>query len=79
MTLTELLPEIEKTAQIIGLVLSIIAITILITWCVLVIIGLYKENDMKKEYIKTLNDHEKAIIKDYETIKWHPFKKGNRK
>lgn len=47
---------------------------IMLTMCIFLIIYTIKKSKLQQEYIKTLNDHDKAIITTYQHIE--PF---NRK
>lgn len=54
---------IDTTAKI----LAIISIAAFILLILLAIIGTIQENKEKAEYTKTLNDHDKAVIQQYQT------------
>lgn len=75
---TELSPEIEKASEIIGIVTSVILIIALITAFILAIYFDSKTIKLREEYIKTLNDHDKAVIMQYKATRYH-FKKKERK
>jgi len=71
--------EFENTlsnicATIIVCLIFIALILYGIYWCIYTI----KTDKMRQEYIKTLNEHDKAITMDYKNCYW-TLKKGNRK
>ena len=73
----------NQIAQNIGSILGIIVgITLVIGLCVLtawMICSLIKSDQAQKEYIKTLNEHDKAVINEYKSIFVYAWKRKKQK
>ena len=55
---------------------AIIALSIMVMACIILIIYQIKLSKKQKNYIKTLNDHDKAVLLDY--LKLNGFEKEKK-
>lgn len=63
---------------VLGIIVGITALLALIGMFVWACIYYVKTEQLKKEYIKTLNDHDQMIIYKYKEIEWKPRKRGKK-
>lgn len=70
------LPQWAQTScEIIAFILAIASIVALIVVCVWAIMMFIATEDEKRKFVKTLNEHDRALIKYYESINVNPWKR----
>lgn len=66
----------DQFVDILSMILATMTIVALLIWSIYAIICQLKTEELRKKYIDSLkDDHEKAVILDYQQIKYRPFKK----
>lgn len=65
----------QTSCEIIAFILAIASIVALIIFGVWAIMTFIATEEEKKKFVKTLNEHDKALIKDYESINVNPWKR----
>lgn len=74
---TELSPQMEKASEIIGIITAILLIIALLTAFIIAIIVDSNTTRLRENYIKSLNEHDKAVIMQLKATRYH-FKKKNK-
>lgn len=69
--------QVTSTANVIGLVLAILFIIALIMALVWMMVYCHYTDQMKQDYIKSLDEHDKAVIATYKNTYWTWRKKPN--
>lgn len=49
-----------------------------IFFCILAVVQFEMENRLKRDYINSLNEHDKSVVLDYKNIKFDVFKKRKK-
>lgn len=65
----------NKFGTITGIVIGILIILLGILTAIYIIVYDIKTNDLRKKYIKSLNEHDTKVIENYRYIEWHLFRK----
>lgn len=72
--MNELSPQTQKICEYIGTGLAIAVVIAFIIFGIICIIWCNKTDELKKQYIKTLNEHDKSVIMDYKNT-YYSFKR----
>ena len=68
----------NEAINILSTITASIMITAMFLYLIFLCVSYIKTKNARKDYIKTLNEHDKSVIKDYEDLEWTPRKKNKK-
>ena len=64
----------NKFGTITGIVLGILITVLFVLAAIYIIVHDIKTSDLRKKYVKSLNEHDTKVIENYNYIQWHLFR-----
>lgn len=68
----------NEAIDILSIILASIMVATMILYLIYLCISYVKTKNARKDYVKTLKEHDKSVIKDYEDLEWTPRKKNKK-
>ena len=60
----------EQFTDILAIILAVLLIICLFVWALIIIYYQIKTDNLRQDHIKNLNEHDKAVIMDYQNTKY---------
>lgn len=73
--MSDLGPIAQQAVDILSTICASLLIGFMILYLIYLAVSYIKTKNAREDYIKTLKEHDKAVIKDYENCEWNLGKK----